>query len=400
LGPFFVAYLPPMENQTTPELYTYPARIVTTQAREHPALEGIENPFVRAAEISSNRLDAYFTRMDANTTLRNYARAAAAGVSILDSHERYRLGVGYSYTGETAQGEDGATIVLSDWYTVPGIRFGGGHSFATTDDYIKAVEARIVRKISVGFYGGRGVCDICHQNYYSWDCPHIAGMEYQIEDENGRRTVVATVTIFDAELAEYSLVYSNATPGAALRKIEREIQEGRLSPESIGILERRYRIQLPAAKKSWPGMDLEKGGRKQAAEEGKMDYEKLVTDMRGAMSPAVPETVTGEVEQVRWLVGEVTRLRPLADEGRTYRADLVTAALAEGVRAYGAEFAEETYRGILESAPLATVKRMTADWKVIGDKNFPGGRLTIEPEAAGDRAAEQPTLVPDEAYAA
>lgn len=403
-------------SDVTQDLYAFPASIAETAVREHPALAGIENPFVRSAEISSNRLDSYFTRMDPATTLRNYAQQAAAGVSILDSHNSYRLGVGYSFTGEVTTGEDGATVVLSDWYTIPGLRFGSTHSFASTDDYIKAVEAKIVRKISVGFYGGRHVCDICKQNYYSWDCPHIGGIEYEIEDETGRHRVTATATIFDANLAEYSLVYMNATPGASLRKMEREVKEGRLTPENIQLLESRYRMTLPARQLIVPGVDLlDKDGHSLARTttgDQPMNLEQELNEARAALTEAnvnesvpvaggirqlhqtavdlqaqldavriaLPEAAEGSdmASRVAWLAAELNRLRTLADDGRAYRTDLIDAALAEGVRAMGPEFAQEAYRGLLTASTIEVIKRMRDDWRAIGDKAFPGDRQTID----------------------
>lgn len=372
------------------ELYLFPADIRAATSRDHAALEGIEDPFVRSAEISSNRLDAYFTRMDPKTTLANYARDAAAGVSVLDSHDARKLAVGYSFTGDVREGDDGAIIVLSDWYTIRGLAFGGNHSYATTDDYIKAVEARLVRKISVGFYGGRQICDICRQNYYSWDCPHIGGVEYEIKGEDGQARVVATSTIFDANLAEYSLVFKGATPGAALRKVERELKEGRLTREHAAMLESRYRIKLPEPPKSTAGVDYRS--------KKTMDYEKLYIDARAAATEVIGEEAE-PAAAIRQLASEVERLRPLADDGRAYRADLINDALAEGVRANGEEFAEESYRGILERADIATIKRMRDDWKRLGDKRFQGGASTVVEDETPDPAATRgPALVPDEAY--
>jgi hypothetical protein len=365
-----------MSEDINEEMYTYPARILPSQAREHPALAGIGEPFVRSAEISSNRLDAYFTRMDPDTTLNNFARHAANGVSVLDSHESRRLGVGYSFTGETSEGEDGAGVVLSDWYTVPGIQFGGGHSFASTDDYIKAVESRIIRSISVGFYGGRHICDICKNNYHSFDCPHIGGVEYQVEGENGVSAVVATATIYGANLAEYSLVYKGATPGATIRKIEHEVNEGNLSPENIGILENRYRIHLPHRTVFTP-----------AAIKGESN-----------MSENVTEEQEAQARQIADLTAEVERLTPLAEDGRQYRADLVDEALAEGVRAIGAEFAQERYRTILENATPEVMRQMRDDWRSTGDARLKGGRLSEDEGVSQERQPDNRPLVPANAY--
>lgn len=372
------------------EIYEFPALIRETAVSDHPALNGIENPFVRSAEISSDRLDAYYTHMDPETTLRNYADEARAGVSVLDSHDARKLGVGYSFTGNVSPGDDGAVIVLSDFYMVHGIEFGGEHSYRSTDDYIRAVEARLVREISVGFYGDRQICDICGERYYSWDCPHIGGVEYPI-GEQGARTVIATSTIYDAHLAEYSLVYKGATPGAQIRKIEREIKEGRLTGDSIAMLERRYRIKLPEKSKSFLV-----NGRK-AESEVHMDLEKAFDKIRAILAETPAPEGVEVAEAVRWLAGEVERLKPLADAGRQYRADLIEQALAEGTRALGDDFQRESYQGMLQASSLDVIKRMAADWKTIGDKRFPGGRVTQdEQQQAPERDERQ--LVPDEAY--
>jgi len=83
------------------------------------------------------------------------------------------------------------------------------------------------------------------------------------------------------------------------------------------------------------------------------------------------KTLTGQVKEKD---AEIVRLKPLADEGKQYRADLVAEALAEGVRAYGEEFDEETYRNLLEAAPLTTVKRMRNDWAKSAETRFVSGR--------------------------
>ena len=108
-----------------------------------------------------------------------------------------------------------------------------------------------------------------------------------------------------------------------------------------------------------------------------------------AIRVALPETAVGDdmASRVAWLANELTRLRPLADDGRAYRADLIEEALAEGVRAHGEKFASEAYRGMLESSGIEVIKRMRDDWRAIGDKQFPGGRQSRDGEA-GDTTPE------------
>lgn len=166
-----------------------------------------------------------------------------------------------------------------------------------------------------------------------------------------------------------------------------------------------------------------------------MDYEQIVNQVREILDlgedgdiPAEVTALTGEVatlrggkkeldaalkrakdaeenakafaERVAALEAETAALTPVAEDGRQYRDDLVAEALAEGVRAYGENFDAETYEAILRSASLAVIKRMKADWAVIGDSRFSGGRKTKdEGDAPGTRQPER-EAVPDSAYRA
>lgn len=69
------------------------SRVTLTQLTElartrvlDPTIFDEHSPFFWSAEISSNRMDAYFTRMDPRTTPRNYAEDAQAGVAFQNSH--------------------------------------------------------------------------------------------------------------------------------------------------------------------------------------------------------------------------------------------------------------------------------------------------------------------------
>lgn len=217
------------------------------QSAYDPAVFDEADPFFWRAEISSSRLDAYYTHMAAST-LSNFARAAAEGVSFQNSHRWHEMPLGRSLTGEVREsGEE--TVVEADFFTLAGLRLAG----VNTNDFIAGVRSGIVHDVSVGFYGGRWVCDICGRNYLSFECPHFAGLEYEREEDGVVRTQLATVEIRDARLAEVSAVYDGATPGAAILKAERMAAEGQLTPKLLAALEERYRVSLPAAMRTWPG---------------------------------------------------------------------------------------------------------------------------------------------------
>lgn len=422
--------------------------------------------FFFEAEISSTTLDSYFTHM-ADSTLRNFARGAAEGVSLLDSHDGFKLGVGYSAGGRYEE-EDGAGRVIAAFYIVPGINYGGRHSFASSDDFIRAIRSGVVRDVSVGFYGGRWVCDLCKQPYFGQGstCQHLAGYEHDIERDGRLVREMCTVAIHEARLSEVSLVYDGATPGAMILKAEQEAEAGRMSPADIRQFEQQYRVKLPRPTagatprkagvttdpvrlpKTLPTANAADVTLSAHAEKGvrtMQEDEEVVTEPEAAevetqpgeaadapapvnaeAVAAVEEVRTAMLESaapqgvalatgVRWLneqlvqttrqlneaQAEVARLQPLADQGRAYRDELVNQAIAEGVRAMGEAFPEETYRAMLTSAPLEHIRQVRDTFAAQAAVRFPGGRQTRDLEGKeGEDKATKRTAVPAAAYGA
>lgn len=384
----------------------FPARIVGQSRVNFQELIGLEmdiEPFVWQAEISSDRLDAYFTHMN-ERTLRNFAGDAAAGVTFLDSHNSRHLGYGQSISGKfEIDGE--ISRVLSDFYTVPGIRFGSGLSYASTDDFIKAVKSRLTRDVSVGFYGGDMICDICGNSFYDWrGCPHWPGVEYPI-GEQGEQTVTATFEIDDAHLAEVSAVYDGATPQAMIQKARQQAEAGQLEPRVARILEVKYRIKPPEPIKFWTGTNTNSivtvsSDSWTATEGNSILFERSKPIMT---EPTLEERIAELEAQLVNAAAEIDRLKPLADQGEQYRTDLIAATLAEGVRANGNEFPTETYQGILERSNIAEIKAMRDDWAALARRRFPGGRQTVDDDQTETETQPQPQRasgLPDAAYAA
>lgn len=396
-------------------IYPYPARVITARATDlesmlalakqkmpDPSMLDNATPFFWSAEISNNSVDAYFTHM-LPSTLQNFATDAEAGVSFLNSHRHNELPFGRSLSGNFEQMGEGQRVTAG-FYTLPGLNLNG----IKTDDFIAGMRAGIIKDVSVGFYGGQMWCDVCRANYNSWDCPHIAGAQYEIQ---GGGKVTATVGVDNARLAEVSGVYDGATPDATILKAERMIAAGELKPDAIYMLEQRYRRNF-TTKKSFQGVSLEERVNKP------MDFEKIVNQVREVLNlqpeDDIAATVLSLTTERAKLIGEseanakeltelrakVQQLEPQAKDGEQYRSDLIAEALAEGVRALGANFKPETYQEIMRGAPLAIIKQMRADWAVVGNANFPGGRSTVDnSEAPQPEEKQQPRrMVPESAY--
>lgn len=397
------------------------------------------DPFFWSAEISNDKLDFYFTHMDISS-LANYATDATAGVSFVDSHEIDRR-LGMSLNGKVEQvGEKFRAV--ADFYTLPGINFSGEHTFASTTDFIRFVRG-IGSDVSIGFYGGRIVCDICGQPVWGrTECPHIPGMEYAVGDQ-GRDVVIATATVYDAHLGEVSSVYDGATPDAMILKISQQARDGALDERALMHLSRRYRLRLPDPRHVYGGVDLAKRSNPmsdtnpivpdatqttdiaQAAatattsteltavlEEVEINFEELAEArvLKTVASYAGAPTNGTTEEAVRWMEQEINKLRNTVTErdvriatlereaadGRTYRADLVDETLDEGTRAMGDAFDRDSYREILQGLSLERIKAVRSGFVKQGDSRFAGGRQTKDTPPTPQ---PQPNNIPAGVYA-
>lgn len=364
-----------------------------------PAILDDHEPYVWAAQASNDREDSYATRMH-RSTLENFAADATDGVAFMNSHRTggfigsAELPLGRTFEGRVVGASaNGPLRTEITSFTLRGLNLTG----LSTDAFIDGLRAGIARDVSVGFHGGTYRCSICDRDMLrDWECRHWPGREYPKLDSKGNpiegETVRAVAWIHNARLSELSAVYDGACPGAMVLKAKRMAAAGELKAVEIEFLEARYRVQLPHPARVHPVADIPAPPQEERMEltPEQVASIRLMLAEAGhpadADVPAAVRAVVDEVKNLRSLPAEVERLkpfeveserlRPLADEGKKYRADEVTRALAEGARAYGADFAEATYKPLLEAAPLETVQRMADDWKAIGDKQFPGGRLT------------------------
>lgn len=354
-----------------------------------------EDIFVFRAEISNDLLDSHFTHMD-ESTLRNYNDDATLGVAFLRGHNWKELPIGYSMNS-LLEDTAGRKRVVTDFYTVRGL--------PDTNDLIHRLKTRLVRDVSVGFGGGTMRCDICTNDF--WECRHWPGMKYEVKDGDVIRDVVATFTIEDAHLSEVSGVFDGSTPQAMVLKAERFAAAGLLTQDEAYKLERQYRVNLPLTR-SFGGVDPKSKEKKMEEEtevrtlDGKQ-LQKVVDALalRGILPEEQRKTVKPDeiVTYVRLACERIKTLEPLAEDGRNYRTQLVADALAQGVRCQGEKFNQDSYRAILETAPLTTVRQMHDDWKEIADKVLPAGRRTANDEDRQQGKVKTDAHIKDESYA-
>lgn len=388
-------------------------------AAQDPEVFNASPPFFARAVISNDNLDFYNTRMH-KSTLANFAQDATDGVGVLNSHRTVELPIGRSINAEfTNRAGSNPARTEADFYLIPGLHNGALGS----DDAIRGLRAGIYRDVSVGFYGGEMRCSICGRDIYrDFDCRHIPGWAYP--RDNGDEADTAEGVYHDGHLAEFSLVYDGATPGAMVGKVARMIEDGVIRREStVRLLEARYRTKFPGTRgplipgfepatlEGEPVEDLEQTRRTDPDPDPRPDpadprpgvpaisselirsvYAEAGLRLESSEAPTVEATLHA-------LAAECQRLRPQADLGAKYRADLIEDALAEGVRAQGNDFARETYAGLLNgTADLEAIKRMRDDWKRQAEAAVPTGRATVDDDAPTDLTKRR--RVPAAAYRA
>ena len=156
-----------------------------------------------------------------------------------------------------------------------------------------------------------------------------------------------------------------------------------------------------------------------------MDFEKLVNDLRSTLgldenadlvatvttlasqaesAEAERSALADKLEEATSRVGELeaeaAELRIAAEDGKTYRVDLIEDALSNGVRAFGNNFERKTYEDMLKASPLNVIKRLRDDWAVVGDAAFEGGRKSQDNGEAPATSRKRKMNVPESAYRA
>lgn len=347
-----------------------------------------ESLFFWRAEISNTLLDSHFTHMN-EKTLRNYAEDSEVGVSFLRGHRRNDLAVGYSLRGVLEE-ETGRKRVVTDFYTVRGLQ--------ETDDLITRMQGGLVRDVSVGFHGGEYWCDICRQQFF--DCMHWPGMKYEVKDGDQTKSVIATFEIDDARLSEVSGVYDGSTPSAMVLKAQRMAMTGALDEKMRVILEQRYRVKLPTAPRNF-AVNVEERKRTMELTLDEKQLERIVGAFidQGVLPADKRETVEAKDigEAVVVLATRYMQREAKAKDGERYREDLINAAIAEGVRAYGNDFKADSYRLLLSGAPLETIKSMAGDFKKFADAALPAGRASVDEDQTPNKQEIEATA-PDWAF--
>ena len=200
--------------------------------------DGDNNAYV-SAFVSSGAQDSHYTIMT-DRTLRNFATDLNSNnIQLKDSHTRMQ-GFGVSIAGEYKDGK-----VIGDFKIVRDLDLADS-SYPSSNDFIRAIEEKVITKTSVGFAGGTRKCNICKADWISRDCRHWPGLKYEIVGNDGKKKqVTATHDIDNARLREVSLVDRGSNPDAKIiNRAQRHYEEGILPLEVQQQLEQTYDVRF------------------------------------------------------------------------------------------------------------------------------------------------------------
>ena len=235
-------------HQNTPDSLILPVSI--------RAMKDGDDFFEFEMEISNGELDTYGTIMD-ESTLRNFAADAKAGVAILDSHNHRSTGYGRTFDGRYENGKV---------YAKGRIPLGGefdGMTHRTSESVINFVKAGQIGKVSVGFYDEITQCMNCSKELrWQWCSACDGYLNEKIEvmgDDGEMKTKLLTGLIIDARLGEISFVHSPSNPetqilrigessrAAFISDLNNKLRDGTLDLERYTNIRNRYSIPKRAS---------------------------------------------------------------------------------------------------------------------------------------------------------
>jgi hypothetical protein len=243
-----------------------------------------EDVFVFSVQPSSQVLDAFGTRMSANS-MQRYLQDAVEGCPLMTSHrtggffspESPMLPMGYSFHGvltgqavdespwlqrgmvpgadaDAALKQAGLSLVVWDYMLLD--HYPNGKSDVGTADIARGIAGRVIRDVSIGFGHAlpsrvQYICGLCGRDMVASmfadddenECPHMP----LIPDKN--TGLMAFAWIRHTMMNEHSLVWRGATPGAGVIAHARSLARRQMyRPEEIDRVESAWGVLLTPPK--------------------------------------------------------------------------------------------------------------------------------------------------------
>lgn len=323
-----------------------------------------EDVFVYQGIISSDAMDTYYTKMDAETSLRNYANDLKAGTPLMTYHETSQSPIGRSFDSSIDVKEDGKTVVRGLFYIVRHTKING----ESTDDLIRQIETGTLTEMSVGFgginlwykssYDGK---DIFESRYYPGD-----------KDENGN---LVYYYIMDATLREVSLVYKGACPDAVVERIRNDLPNMEDAERQIQKYETRFNVRIDMPKqrsKEGKRMNIEEITR--AVEKGDLQRGELLKALKVDALTDGQRSILKELGEDA-SIETVRSLKEKAEIGKRAFEEKLDELVKARV-AIGQEFDQEKYKEQMRSMDVDFIEDQTRLFEDIKKAEFKPGRQT------------------------
>ena len=333
--------------------------IINTRAMAAGLPEDDDDKYWIRVLSSNDKLDRHNSIMDPQTTLRNYEKDAKTkpGVALKDHHAYRSFGYGRSGNAQLTDKNE----LFIDFYILKNMEYdAGSREFKTSEKLIRAIEHELVNQVSIGFYDGREICNLCQlpirrYSYWDWEperegqCTHKMGKMYEIDGKKQK----ATYTVYDARLKEVSLVEFGSNRNTAIEKKRemRSFMEELLMTDQEWISQLREKLDIPNIKS---------------------------TDEPEAVVSTLEAEVTSLREQVETLRDEKAEFVRDAEDGKAYRKARISEGIKQGIRAHGDDFDEEYHREYYADLPLDKLEKAIESHKKIADAALQGGRSTSD----------------------
>ena len=218
-----------------------------------------EDVHIHYAEAANSRFIPSRYMFLHDSTLKNIADNAGAGVAFMNSHRTGGMShpseqpFGHTFAGQYQKYRDkdtGKTTTRAclGVYMLKGVKPAGDQG-PSTDDLHRMIEGGTTRDVSVGLSGGDRICDLCAEDLTAtkdgeWGpeplCPHVPGTTQRMSEvemggqlERGVPKGRATYSYTDGRMGEISSVFDGAVPNAGFKKALRLFREGALNLAAV-----------------------------------------------------------------------------------------------------------------------------------------------------------------------
>lgn len=240
----------PKNNATTIDL-------INSKLPEGAEKLSIDDVYIHYMESANSNYIPDRSMHLAESTLKNIARDASAGVAFMNSHRAgglsspAELPFGRTFAGQFQEGvsESGIPVqrTVIGYYMRRGVHPNGAGG-PSTDDLDAGIRAGTIFDVSVGLRGGEYFCNVCGNNLDALDengkylCQHAPGTHHEMskdeiqsikENYPTNTKGVASYSIYDASLGEVSAVYDGAVPGAGINKVMSLAKSGTMTKEDL-----------------------------------------------------------------------------------------------------------------------------------------------------------------------